>query len=90
MDSYMAEDLLRWRRQSDYASDDDYVFASETMKGNPVLAGQPNEASYTASCQGKWHQQEHRLAYIPAFLRHVAEGKRRGCQNRSGALTACK
>ena len=34
MDSYMAEDLLRWRRQSDYASDDDYVFGSETMKGN--------------------------------------------------------
>jgi integrase len=33
MDNYMAEDLLRWRRQSDYASDDDYVFASETMKG---------------------------------------------------------
>ncbi|HEV2486481.1 MAG TPA: site-specific integrase [Terracidiphilus sp.] len=33
MDSYMAEDLLRWRRQSDYASDNDYVFASETMKG---------------------------------------------------------
>jgi integrase len=33
MDSYMAEDLLRWRRQSDYASNDDYVFASETMKG---------------------------------------------------------
>ena len=29
----MSEDLLRWRRQSDYASDDDYVFASETMKG---------------------------------------------------------
>jgi integrase len=33
MDGYMAEDLLRWRRQSDYASDDDFVFASETMKG---------------------------------------------------------
>jgi site-specific recombinase XerD len=33
MDSYMAEDLLRWRRQSGYTSDDDYVFASETMKG---------------------------------------------------------
>ena len=31
--SYMAEDLLRWRRQSVYASDDHYVFASETMKG---------------------------------------------------------
>ena len=24
---------LRWRRQSVYASDDDYVFASETMRG---------------------------------------------------------
>ena len=33
MDSYMAEDLLGWRRQSDFATDDDYVFASETMKG---------------------------------------------------------
>jgi site-specific recombinase XerD len=32
MGSYMAADLLRWRRQSDYASDDDYLFASETMK----------------------------------------------------------
>ncbi len=29
----MAEDLLRWRRQSVYASDDHYVFASETMRG---------------------------------------------------------
>ena len=33
MDSHVAEDLLRWRRQSIYASDDDYVFASETMRG---------------------------------------------------------
>jgi integrase len=33
MDSYMAEDLLRWRRQSVYASDDNYAFASETMRG---------------------------------------------------------
>jgi hypothetical protein len=33
MDSYMAEYLLRWRRQRDFATDDDYVFASETMKG---------------------------------------------------------
>jgi integrase len=33
MDSYMAEDLLRWRRQSPYPMDSDYVFASPTMKG---------------------------------------------------------
>jgi integrase len=33
LDSYMAEDLLRWRRQSAYSQDDHYVFASEAMKG---------------------------------------------------------
>ena len=32
MDSYMAEDLLCLRRR-DFASDDDYVFVSQTMKG---------------------------------------------------------
>ena len=29
----MAEDLLRWRRQSPYPMPSDYVFASPTMKG---------------------------------------------------------
>jgi integrase len=33
LDSYMAEDLLRWRRKSAYPTPDDYVFASETMRG---------------------------------------------------------
>jgi integrase len=33
IDSYMAEDLLRWRRQSPYPMATDYVFASPTMKG---------------------------------------------------------
>jgi integrase len=33
MDGYMAEDLLRWRRQSPYPMATDYVFASPTMKG---------------------------------------------------------
>jgi integrase len=33
LDTYMAEDLLRWRRQSAYPMPDDYVFASETMRG---------------------------------------------------------
>ena len=40
MDSYMAEDPLRWRRQSVYASGDDYVFASETIRGKqPYRSG---------------------------------------------------
>jgi hypothetical protein len=29
----MTEDLLRWRRQSVYPLDDNYVFAREIMKG---------------------------------------------------------
>ncbi len=33
LDTYMAEDLQRWRRQSDLAALDDYIFASETMRG---------------------------------------------------------
>ena len=36
MDSYLAEDLLRWRCQSVYGSDDHYVFASETMRGKQL------------------------------------------------------
>lgn len=33
LDSYMADDLRRWRRQSAYPATDDYIFASGTMKG---------------------------------------------------------
>lgn len=33
MDEFMAEDLLRWRRQSPYAMPGDWVFASPTMRG---------------------------------------------------------
>lgn len=33
LDTYMAEDLLRWRRQSAYPMPDDYIFASEIMRG---------------------------------------------------------
>jgi len=33
LDSYMAEDLLRWRRMTPYPMPGDWVFASPTMKG---------------------------------------------------------
>ncbi len=33
LDSYMAEDLLRWRRKSPYPMPSDWVFASPTMRG---------------------------------------------------------
>lgn len=37
LDSYMAEDLQRWRRLSPFAMPDDWVFASETKKGDQPL-----------------------------------------------------
>jgi integrase len=33
LDGYMAEDLLRWRKKSPYPMQEDWVFASPTMKG---------------------------------------------------------
>ena len=33
LDSYLAEDLLRWRRISPYAMPTDWIFASPTMRG---------------------------------------------------------
>jgi len=45
LDSYMAEDLLRWRRQSSYLGEEDFVFASETMMGEqPYWPENPLEA----------------------------------------------
>jgi hypothetical protein len=89
MDSYMAEDLLRWRRQSPYPMDDDYVFASPTMKGKqPYWPDNLMKRYIKPVAQGERHQQEHRLAHFPPLLRHAAEGQRGRCQDRSGALTA--
>ena len=36
MDSYMAGDLLRWRKTCAYPQDSDWVFASPTMKGKQL------------------------------------------------------
>jgi integrase len=65
LDSYMAEDPLRWRRQSAYPLDHDYVFASEVMQGSNLLARQSNEASYPAGRESERHSQTNRLAHLP-------------------------
>ena len=87
MDSYMAEDLLRWRRQSVYASDDHYVFASETMRGKqPYWPSNLMKRHIQPLAKAIGIHKKNQMAHFPALLRHTAEGKRRGCQNRSGAL----
>ena len=82
----MAEDLLRWRRQSIYASDDDYIFASETMRGKqPFWPDNPMKREIRPVAKANGISREDRLAYVPSLLRHLAEGEWRRCQNCSGA-----
>jgi hypothetical protein len=76
-----------WRRQSVYASDDHYVFASETMRGKqPYWPDNLMKRHIQPVAKAIGPSQEDRMAHFPALLRHAAEGKWRGCQNRSGAL----
>jgi hypothetical protein len=81
MDSYMAEDLLRWRRQSVLRFRRSLRLRWRDREGKAaLLAGQPHEARYSANCESNWHSQENRMAHPPSVLRHVIEGKWRGCQ----------
>jgi len=67
LDRYMAEDLLRWRRQSAYPSEDDYIFASETMRGKQPYPYWPDSLMnrHIRPVAKAWHSQEHRLAHLP-------------------------
>jgi integrase len=88
MDSYMAEDLLSWRRQSIYSSNDDYIFASETMRGKQpywpdnLMKRHIRPVAKANGIHKKigWHN-------FPPLLRHLAEGEWRRRQDGSGALT---
>jgi len=76
LDAYMADDLRRWRRQSAYAQDDDYVFASETMKGRqPYWPDNLMKRHIRPGGVSQRHPQENRLAHPPSYLRHIAEGE---------------
>ena len=88
LDSYLAEDLLQWRGVSPYPMPHDWVFASPTMKGKQPYWPDNLMKRYIRPVAQKagihkrvgWHT-------LPPLLRHVAEGKRRGHQDRPGALT---
>ena len=89
MDIYMAEDLLRWRRQSAYPLDDDYVFASETMKGKqPYWPDNLMKRHIRPVAKANGINKNNRLAHLPPYLRHIAEGEWGRCEDRSGAFTA--
>ena len=91
MDSYMAEDLLRWRKTCLYPMETDWVFASPTMKGTqPYWPDNLMKRHIKPAAKASWHPQEHRLAHLPPFLRHTAEGQRGRCEDRPGAFTARK
>jgi integrase len=85
MDSYMAEDILRWRRQSTYTSDDDHVFANETMRGKqPYWPDNLMKRDIRPVATNGTHKNIGWHTFDTPW--HVAEGKGRGCQNRSGAF----
>jgi integrase len=89
MDSYMAEDLLSWRRQSIYSSNDDYVFASETMRGKQpywpdnLMKRHIRPVAKANGIHKKigWHTFRHSFGTL-------LKGEWRGRQDGSGALTA--
>ncbi len=53
-----------------------------------LLAGQSHEAVHQAGYTESRHHQEHRLAHLPPFLRHAAEGEWGRRENRTGSLEA--
>jgi integrase len=89
LDGYMAEDLLQWRKKSPYPMQEDWVFASPTMKGEqPYWPDNLMKRYIKPVARANRHLQEHRLAHLPPYLRHTAEGQRGRCEDRSGAFTA--
>jgi integrase len=46
LDDEMIADLLRWRSETPYAGDDDWIFASERMKGRQPLWPEAIERNY--------------------------------------------
>ena len=88
LDSYRADDLLRWRKQSAYPMDDDYIFASpRPWRQAALLAGQSHAAAHSAGRTSQRHPETHRLAYLPPQLRHIAQGERGRREDGPGALT---
>jgi integrase len=68
LDDEMIADLLRWRSETPYAGDDDWIFASERMKGRQPLWGSYRaELHPTGGGTGKDHE-AHQLACIPSHI----------------------
>jgi len=91
MDAYMAEDLKRWRKTCAYPMDTDWVFASPRMKGKQpywpdnLMKRYIKPAAEAAGITKNigWHTFRHSFG-------NIAEGKRRRCEDRSGALASRK
>ena len=56
LDEGMIADLLRWRAETPYAQDDDWIFASPRMLGRqPTMAGGPHAQLYRSCGQARRH-----------------------------------
>ncbi len=89
LDGYMAEDLLQWRKKSPYPMQEDWVFASPTMKGEQPYWPDNLMKRYikpVARANGiykdiGWHTFRHTFGTLLK-----ANGGR--CENGTGAFTA--
>ncbi len=88
LDSYLAEDLLRWRRISPYPMPGDRIFASPFTQGKQPYWPDNLMKRYIRPAARNRHQQKHRLAYLPSLFRDSAESEWGRYQDRSGATTA--
>jgi integrase len=85
LDSYMADDLQRWRRQSACPMEDDYIFASETMKGKqpywpdnlmkrhilPVARANGSRRKVKLGSRTSWHPKIQRTLYVKPTLKNA-------------------
>jgi integrase len=77
LDSFMAHDLLSWRRATPYNRTEDWVFASVTMKGTQPYWPEKFDAPLClARRQAGEDYQAHRLAYLPSHILNVASCER--------------
>jgi integrase len=88
LDSYMAEALPLAARQSIRHANRLGFCQSDHEGEAALLAGQLDEAVHPACRKSGRHSQTNRLAHLPPYLRHSAQGERGRCEDRPGALTA--
>ena len=91
LDDEMILALVRWRQQTPYAQDGDWIFASPRMHGRqPLVAGGTHAEPYRSRRPPSRHQKARSLARFSAHLLNLIGCERRRPQDRAVAVAACQ